>query len=225
MGNIIIMGPIGCGKGTHSEYLSREYGYTHISTGDLCRAEIKRGTLLGQEIEALTRKGQFVSDATALGMLERALAIDHNILDGFPRNLAQVHMLDVFLAATGRSISRVLAFDIPEEVAILRLGGRRHCPECKAQYGLARLPRLPNYCDNHPAEKPVALAKRADDEDAVIRTRWVKYKQETEPIVDVYRQRLTRDGRPLLVRIDTTPPLPELKPKVLDALGLNGKAH
>lgn len=218
MGNIIIMGPQGCGKGTHSEYLSRDYGYKHISTGDLCRAEIKKGTSLGLEIDSLTRKGQFVPDELVFSMLERALAKDHNIFDGFPRNVAQVDKLDVFLAATGRTLSRVLAFDISETVSIERLGSRRYCPSCNAQYGLARVPAVAETCD----VDGTALERRKDDTEEAIMKRLADYKEKTAPILDVYGQRLTRDGRPLLVRIDTTPPLAHIKPKVLTAIGLNG---
>ena len=126
--NLILFGPPGSGKGTQSEKLIAKYGFKHLSTGDLLRAEIAQQTKLGLEAKSYMEKGQLVPDAVVIGMIDAA--VDKNLdvpgflFDGFPRTTAQAVALDTLLATKNSGIAVVLFLQVPDEELILRMMNR-----------------------------------------------------------------------------------------------------
>ena len=115
MKNIVIFGAPGAGKGTQSDFIVEKYHLTHISTGDLLRAEIAQQTELGKRIKSIMDAGQLVSDDIVVEMMDKAIATDQNgiLFDGFPRNVAQAETLDQLLAKHGRSITCMVRLEVP----------------------------------------------------------------------------------------------------------------
>lgn len=128
MFNLILFGPPGSGKGTQSEKLIDRYGFKHLSTGDLLRAEIANQTTLGLKAKSLMDQGQLVPDEVVIGMIDAALQANPTVpgflFDGFPRTVAQAQALDALLADKGSSIGVVLALQVPEEELIARMVNR-----------------------------------------------------------------------------------------------------
>ncbi len=128
MFNIVLFGPPGSGKGTQSEKLIAQYGFKHLSTGDLLRKEMKEGTPLGLEAKSLMEAGQLVPDEVVIGMVSSAVDAHPDVpgflFDGFPRTVAQAEALDKLLAGKGTSIDAVLFLVVNEEELIKRLVGR-----------------------------------------------------------------------------------------------------
>lgn len=125
MFNLILFGPPGSGKGTQSEKLIARYGFKHLSTGDLLRAEIANQTPLGLKAKSLMDQGQLVPDEVVIGMIDAALQANPTVpgflFDGFPRTVAQAEALDALLTEKGSSIGVVLALQVPEEELISRM--------------------------------------------------------------------------------------------------------
>lgn len=128
MFNLILFGPPGSGKGTQSEKLIERYGFKHLSTGDLLRAEIANQTTLGLKAKSLMDQGQLVPDEVVIGMIDAALQANPTVpgflFDGFPRTVAQAQALDALLADKGSSIGVVLALQVPEDELIARMVNR-----------------------------------------------------------------------------------------------------
>ncbi len=128
MFNLILFGPPGSGKGTQSENLIARYGFRHLSTGDLLRAEIANKTPLGLEAKSLMDQGQLVPDAVVIGMIDAAMKANPDVpgflFDGFPRTVAQAEALDALLEQKGSSIGVVLALQVPENELISRMVNR-----------------------------------------------------------------------------------------------------
>jgi adenylate kinase len=128
MFNLILFGPPGSGKGTQSEKLIAQYGFKHLSTGDILRAEIANKTTLGMEAKALMDKGQLVPDAVVIGMISSALDAHPDVpgflFDGFPRTTAQAEALDKLLKLKETEIGVVLALQVPDEELISRMLNR-----------------------------------------------------------------------------------------------------
>src|SRR5580704_4914063 len=128
MFNLILFGPPGSGKGTQSEKLIAQYGFKHLSTGDILRNEIRNGTTLGMEAKSLMDQGVLVPDAVVIGMIGRALeenpGVNGFLFDGFPRTKAQAEALDVLLAEKKMSINVVLALQVSKSELIKRLLNR-----------------------------------------------------------------------------------------------------
>jgi adenylate kinase len=128
MFNLILFGPPGSGKGTQSEKLIAQYGFKHLSTGDILRREIANKTALGMEAKALMDKGQLVPDAVVIGMISSALDAHPDVpgflFDGFPRTTAQAEALDKLLKLKETEIGVVLALQVPDEELIARMLNR-----------------------------------------------------------------------------------------------------
>lgn len=123
---LLFLGPPGAGKGTQAERLAEREGLLHLSTGDLLRAEVRSGTPLGQEAEAVMARGELVSDALVLAIVRSRLE-NHSggwLLDGFPRNLGQVEALDALLASLGQQIEAVILLELDDALLVQRLLGR-----------------------------------------------------------------------------------------------------
>lgn len=128
MFNLILFGPPGSGKGTQSERLIAKYGFKHLSTGDLLRAEIANKTTLGMEAKSFMDNGQLVPDAVVIDMVDAAISTNKGVLgflfDGFPRTKAQATALDSLLESHGTSIKVVLALEVPEDELVIRMISR-----------------------------------------------------------------------------------------------------
>ena len=207
MRNIIFIAPPAAGKGTVSDYLVKNYNYEHISTGDLLREEIKSGSKLGQEIDALISKGHFVSDELIIRLVDDKLnTLDANrpfILDGFPRTLIQAQKLDEMLVTRGVTNNLVIYLDIDMETATKRVLGRISCPKCKRSYNLFNEELKPihnNLCDDCGIE----LEKRSDDTEETFKVRFETYIESTSPIIKYY------EDKEMLVKVSATNRLNEI---------------
>jgi adenylate kinase len=183
--HVVFLGPPGVGKGTQASRLAAETGVVHLSTGDLLRAAVAARTPLGLEAEGHMKAGRLVPDDLVLRILkERLAAADARrgfVLDGFPRNRAQAEALTSITP-----LDIVLSFDLPHDVLVERLSGRRICPTCQSVYHVeTRPPRQPGRCDHEGAE----LIQRPDDLPQAIRTRLEVYAAQTAPLLDYYRER------------------------------------
>jgi len=188
--NLVFMGPPGAGKGTQAELFHNRHGIPHISTGDMFRAAVRADTDMGRRAADYMREGDLVPDAIVQQLVEERLlqpdCAAGFILDGYPRTLAQADALDEFLAKWGRELHGVIFFEIPEEVVIRRITGRRICPKCGANYHVEyKPPREPGRCDLDGTE----LIQRRDDAPETVTRRLEVFRRWTAPLVDHYRNR------------------------------------
>lgn len=184
MHRIVLLGPPGAGKGTQAKRIATEFGIAHLSTGDMLRAAAARGTPLGREADGYMRQGRLVPDSLVLGILRERLATPDArrgfVLDGYPRNVAQASAL-----AEITPVDHVLYFEISEPVLVERLSQRRSCPTCGTVYNLLTSPpRIAGRCDN----EGTPLVQRDDDTEEAIRTRLAVYREQTLPLLDLYRK-------------------------------------
>lgn len=195
MRNLILLGPPGAGKGTQAERICELYGIPHISTGDIFRDHLKRGTELGLKAREYMDRGELVPDEVVIGIVrERLKEPDCErgfVLDGFPRTTAQADALKGMLAGMGRVIDHVLNIQVPDETVVERLTGRRTCRSCGAVYHLKfNPPREEGKCDACGGE----LYVRDDDREETVRARLEEYHAKTRPLIDYYRaEGLLRD--------------------------------
>ena len=185
MKNVILLGPQGAGKGTVAKNLAFRFDIVHISTGYLFRENIKNETELGRLAQSFRQNGKLVRDTVTSDMVKERLT--HKdcrrgyILDGFPRNLAQVKLLESYTTPT-----HALAIMVNDDVALQRLGGRRICSGCGAIYHLVNMPPTkPGLCDKCGGK----LIQRDDDKEEAIKKRLSIYHTETEPIIEYYSQK------------------------------------
>ncbi len=169
--------------------LVARHGLKHLSTGDLLRDHIKEGTELGQLAKAYMDKGQLVPDDVVIGMVRATLkdyvAETRFVLDGFPRTPAQAEALSGLLAELGLSMGRVVFLEVPTEVLVSRLAGRRICKVCGAVYHLKENPSaVAGICDKCGGE----LMQRSDDTEEVVLARLVTYNESTAPVKAYYRE-------------------------------------
>ncbi len=188
---IIMLGAQGTGKGTVAGILNKQKGWIQLSTGDIFRENISKGTELGVEANKYISKGCLVPDEITISMVENRLEELKNedgiILDGFPRNLDQAKKLDEILAAKGKKVDWVMNLETPRDEIIERMMNRRVCSKCKATYNLKLHPsKVPGICDNCGGE----LIIRADDSDEeAIKKRLEIYDTQTKPLVDFYNEK------------------------------------
>lgn len=196
VGPVILMGAPGAGKGTQAKLISSRYGIPQISTGDILRDNVARGTELGKKADPLMKAGQLVPDELMLPMVEDRLAqadCDRGfILDGFPRTVRQAEWLDGYLASrafAGRSLAPVVInIKVGYNQLLQRLTGRRTCPVDGKIYNIYfQPPQKEGVCDSCGAP----LVQRKDDKEEVISKRLREYEAQTLPLVDYYR----RQGR------------------------------
>ena len=191
---VILLGAPGSGKGTIAARLASEDArLKHVSSGDLLRGAVAKGTPAGIEAKGYMEKGQLVPDALIATMIGDVIAETKGdvtmLLDGFPRNVAQAEVLE----KTGAPIRSVVLVDVPDEVIADRIAGRRTCPKCKAGYHVKALPpKVEGICDKCGAE--LVICK--DDNPETVKDRLVVYHRETEPLVAFY------EAKGLLRKID-----------------------
>ena len=207
--NIVLLGAPGAGKGTQAQKLVAEFGFAHISTGDLLRAAVKAGTKLGVEAKGYMDAGKLVPDALVIDLVKERLEADDAqngfILDGFPRNTAQAVTLDSELAAMGRNLDAALLVAVPSESVVARLRSRRTCKSCgyTAPAGVDVCPR----CNGE-------MYQRDDDKPETIRHRLDVYESQTAPLVEYYK------GHSILKEVNGDRPVDEVYADVKALLAL-----
>jgi adenylate kinase len=182
---IIITGPPGAGKGTMSRFIQEEYNIPIISTGEILRQEIKKGSELGIVAKKLIEKGDFVPDEIVVNIIKNFTKDMHEgyLLDGFPRNISQAIEFDKMLNENNSKIDKVINIDVTDEVIIDRVKGRLICPKCSRSFHIVYAkPIREGYCDS--CEVP--LEKRIDDTEEYARHRLIVYHRETQPLIDYY---------------------------------------
>lgn len=205
---LVLLGPPGAGKGTQASVMAKRFEVPHISTGEMFRDNVARGTPLGREAEGYIKAGKLVPDAIVVGMVRDRLrgadALEGFILDGFPRTIAQAEALK---AVTDLDI--VINLHANPETIVDRQAGRRSCPKCGAVYHVRNNPpRKPGVCDRCGS----ALVQREDDQEEVVRKRLQEYEEKTRPLVDYYRR------ASLLVNVDGEGPIEEVSERIVEAI-------
>lgn len=189
---LILIGAPGAGKGTQAARLVERFGVPHISTGDMLRAAVAEGTELGQQADVLMKRGDLVPDGLVIGMLLERIGrpdcANGFLLDGFPRTRAQAEALDEALGTNGKSLDAVVLIDVPDDVIVSRITGRRSDPQTGRIYHME--------FDPPPADVLPRLVQRKDDTEEAAQARLRKYHAETAPVVPFY------DQKGLLVRVD-----------------------
>jgi adenylate kinase len=187
---LILLGAPGAGKGTQAATLVKEFGVVHISTGDLFREHVAKGTELGKLAKSYMDRGVLVPDDVTVRMLLERLALPDAqkgfLLDGFPRTIEQAKALATALAAQGKRINRVLYLEVPNDVLITRLSGRLSCRTCDAVYHATfSPPKKAGVCDVDGGE----LYTRPDDTVETARKRLDVYFAQTSPLIEYYAKR------------------------------------
>ncbi|MBI4309059.1 MAG: adenylate kinase [Candidatus Omnitrophica bacterium] len=186
---IVLLGPPGAGKGSLARVIKDMMGIAHISTGDMLREEMKKGSPLGLEIKGLIAQGFLVSDEIVTRLVEQRLQNSRDskgfMLDGFPRTVAQAKDLDNILAEIGKPLDFALNMEADVDVILMRLTGRRVCRKCGALYHVRnKPPKAAGVCDLCGGE----LHQRCDDNEETIRKRMDVYMANTRPILAYYEQ-------------------------------------
>ncbi len=200
VGPVILIGPPGAGKGTQAKLIASTYGIPQISTGDLLRDNVKRGTSLGIAAKSVIERGELVPDELVqdmvTGRLRDADCVKGFILDGFPRTVRQAEWLDGFLekeresknAASQAACAPPVVIQLVVEYTKLlqRIAGRRSCPSCGRIYNVyLQPPKVEGICDVDGAQ----LVCRPDDKEDVVAERLKAYEAQTLPLVDYYKSR------------------------------------
>jgi adenylate kinase len=185
--HLIILGAPGSGKGTQAAKLV-EKGYKHISTGDLLRSEVAKGSELGQKVSGIISRGDLVDDNTVMALLKANCELDKvsYIFDGFPRNIAQAEMLDAELLLGRKTLT--VYFKIDLGVLVERVVNRRTCSNCGEIFNLkTKAPHVANVCDK--CGKTDTLKQRKDDAHDVVTSRLKIFADTVEPMLQYYRSK------------------------------------
>jgi adenylate kinase len=197
---IVLMGAPGAGKGTQARLLQERLGLPQISTGDMFRAMKEAQTPLAEQVRAILASGTLVPDEVTTRMVEERTGAEDcrrgYVLDGYPRTIGQAEALERIARAQGHDEVLAVLVDVPYDVLVKRVTGRRTCPVCGEIYNVYfKPPQSDEVCDLHPG---TALKRRADDNEGTIKTRLATYDGETRPLVDYY------EGTGRLRRVDGT---------------------
>lgn len=203
---VIMLGPPGSGKGTRAHIISEMYNIPVISTGDILRDAAGKETERGKKIRCILDQGELVPSRIVNELvkesLERHETENGYILDGYPRNKEQAKALKRTLEERGEQLDYVLYVDTDDDTIIERLSKRRTCPKCGAVYHLEYNPPEENMlCD----ECGTKLIQRRDDKPSVISKRLKVYREETEPLLKMYRQKDLVEKIPGDVKLEKLP--------------------
>lgn len=195
--SLIFLGAPGTGKGTQSIKISQRLGIPHISTGNIFRENVQKGTPLGLQAKRFMDSGELVSDEIVNGMVKDRLSQSDCeggfLLDGYPRTVAQAKVLREMLTGRGQQEPLVVNLMVSYEAIVDRLSSRRTCPKCHEVYNLkTKRPAVDAQCDLD----ATPLVQRSDDREDAIRERLVAYELLTAPLIEFYR----KSGR--LVQLD-----------------------
>lgn len=219
---LIFLGPPGAGKGTYSSRICEQRGWIHISTGDIFRENIKNQTEIGMKANEYMNRGELVPDEIVIGMVEDRIkqpdCENGFIFDGFPRTLPQAEALEKIT-----NIDSVINLVITDWVLIEKILARRTCEKCGQIYNIADIRFGPNNEYHMPPVSPKVegvcdkcggkLISRSDETEEVIKNRLNIYKEQTEPLINYYRQ------KGILKDVDVTGPPEAMVPKILGVLG------
>ncbi len=209
---VIFLGPPGAGKGTQARILHERFGLETISTGDLLRENLARGTELGKEAEGYMQRGQLVPDDLVTGMIEHELehTPDGFVMDGFPRTVAQAQALDALLARRGTPLEAAIYFKGRRSALVARLAARWTNPRTGRTYNtLTDPPKVPGIDDQDGGP----LVQREDDRPETVAKRLEVYERQTRPLVDYYR----KAGK--LVEVDALANVDAVSERIAAALG------
>ncbi|HBO98862.1 MAG TPA: adenylate kinase [Verrucomicrobia bacterium] len=210
MNIVILLGAPGSGKGTVAGKLASENAHLkHVSSGDLLRGAVAKGTEAGKKAKDFMEAGKLVPDELIATMIKDVVAETTGdvtmLLDGFPRNLAQAKILEEM----GAPVTGAVLIDVPDEIIQDRIAGRRTCPKCKAGYHVKNLPpKVAGVCDKCGAQ----LVVRKDDNPDTVKDRLAVYHSETEPLIAFYRD------KNLLKKIDGTADIADVAAAFLKAM-------
>ncbi len=211
--NLMVFGAPGAGKGTQAKFLIEKYDIPQISTGDILRAAIADKTDMGMEAKKFMDEGKLVPDSTIIGIIKDTLAQDNCkkgfILDGFPRTLGQAEALDELMANMKISLDKVISLNVPDELIVGRITGRRVCSKCGASFHVEFNPsKKENICDYCDGE----LIIRKDDNAETVKSRLGAYHDQTAPLIDFY----TKMG--VMIELDGTKDVAEVTQDMMGAL-------
>lgn len=182
---LVFLGAPGSGKGTQAKKLVEKEGYRHVSTGDLLREEVARGSRLGEKVDHILKQGELVDDLTVLELLQVNCDVKakNYIFDGFPRNIDQAKLLEEKLLKN--CPHQGVYFNMPVDKLVKRLENRRVCRDCGAVYNLLSMPPAnPGECDDCGSGK---LYRRGDDAESIIKNRLNVYNDTIWPVLEYYR--------------------------------------
>lgn len=211
--NLILLGAPGAGKGTQAKIIVEKYKIPQISTGDMLRDAVAKGTELGKKAKEFMEQGKLVPDEIVVSIVKERLkqrdCKNGFILDGFPRTIAQAEALDKIMEEMGKKIDAVININVPEEEIVKRIVNRRTCRKCGAIYHLIYdPPKKDEICDKCGGE----LYQRDDDREEVIRERFAVYRKKTEPLIEYYRK------KGILNDVDGSKHIEEVKKEILSVL-------
>lgn len=208
---MVFLGPPGAGKGTMAVRVAEAAGIPHISTGDIFRFNIKNQTELGKKVNAILDSGELVPDQVTIELVQDRLQKEDArkgfILDGFPRTIPQADALGEML-----TLDRVINFELSDEEVVKRLSGRRVHPASGRTYHVLFSPPKTDGKDDETGEP---LVQRDDDKEESIKNRLRVYREQTQPLIDYYRDRGT------LTDLDSSPAPDRVYATLADLLGLN----
>ena len=213
---VVFLGAPGSGKGTVAGRLAAaDSSLRHVSSGDMLRDAVKRQTPAGVAAEGFMKRGELVPDdviAQMIAGLIAGLACGGTLLlDGYPRTVAQAEMLDETIARCGARLTSVVLLEVPDEILVDRIAGRRNCPKCGKGYHVTNIPpRVQGVCDVCGA----GLIIRKDDNLETVKNRLAVYQVQTVPLIDFYGARGA-----LLHRVDGTGPIGEIVERAGQAIG------
>ncbi|WP_025674093.1 adenylate kinase [Salinivibrio socompensis] len=212
---IILLGAPGAGKGTQAQFIMEKYGVPQISTGDMLRAAIKAGTELGLQAKAVIDAGELVSDDIILGLVKERISQDDCangfLLDGFPRTIPQADGLKEI----GIAIDYVLEFDVPDDVIVERMSGRRAHLASGRTYHLVYNPPKEEGKDDVTGEP---LVVRDDDKEETVRARLNVYHNQTAPLIAYYKKEADA-GNTQFVTFDGTQAVEQVSTEIQKVLG------
>ncbi|HXX19478.1 MAG TPA: adenylate kinase [Candidatus Acidoferrum sp.] len=184
---LIFLGPPGAGKGTQAKQVAKSYGVPHLSTGDMFREAVSRGTELGRRVKPIMERGELVPDDLVMKLVEERLSqpdcAQGFVFDGFPRTLAQAALLDGIFEVRGIGKPLVIDFAVSADKLLRRLTGRWTCSVGGEIYNVYDAPpKVPGVCDVDGGK----LVQRADDRPEVVKERLAAYERQTKPLTDYY---------------------------------------
>lgn len=211
--NLMLFGAPGAGKGTQAKFLIEKYNIPQISTGDILRAAIVDKTDMGMEAKNFMDAGKLVPDSTIIGIIKDRLVHadckDGFILDGFPRTLGQAEALTQLMETMKISLDKVISLNVPDELIVGRITGRRVCASCGASFHVEFNPSkkeaVCDYCDGE-------LTIRKDDNEETVKSRLASYHEQTTPLIDFY----TKMG--LFIQLDGTKDVADVTSDMIKAL-------